>query len=160
MPDALDYEAAIRVLRGSLLEAGVNLRAFDVRSRGRPRLLTARDWAELAGIEALLAARLEQALARELRVEPWTWPGRVLAFWRGVAGGLAAERAFAASRLRAATEQPVEQWRAAAPQLESTLWPFFSQRTRYLANTMALALDEPAPYPPLVWLPRDLRFKE
>ena len=39
------------------------------------------------------------------------------------------------------------------------LWSFFCPRTHHLANTLALALGEPSPYPALFWHPGQRTFK-
>ncbi len=38
-------------------------------------------------------------------------------------------------------------------QIEASLWPFFVKCTHHLANTCALALDEPSSYPAIFWHP-------
>jgi len=154
----LGYDAAVAVLRAALAESGGSARAFELRSRARPRLLTARSWHELAVIEALLAARLATALSRELRVPPWSLAARARAGATFAARALAPETRVVRRVFERARTHPVERWRAAAPQLEGMLWPFFSARTRYLANVAALALSERAPYPPLLWHPARKEF--
>ena len=124
-----------------------------------PELLTARSWAELASIEALLAATLEQAIQRELKTDPWTTGPWIASLARIVRNGLwGGERSLVARTFAETRSHAVESWRPQAPQLEASLWPFFVDRTRYLANNMALALDERTPYPPLVWNPRRQAF--
>jgi hypothetical protein len=108
-------------------------------------------WAELAEIEALLVRGLEEALRRELRIEPWTLSVRTRAGARAVAESLRGEEPLVRALISEARDHPVQDWRRRAPQLESELWPFFVARTEYLANGLALALNEPAPYPVLVW---------
>lgn len=157
--DELGYDETLRALRRSLVVATGNAQAFGIRARGRPSLLSARGWAELAEIEAVLAQHLVQALRRELRAEPLSFWGRTAAMWRGIAGAVAPERSFVARLFRSASAHPVESWRAGAPQLEADLWPFFSARTHHLANALALALNEPAPYPPLFWHPGAREFR-
>ena len=143
------------MLRRSLAESSGNARAFSWRSRGKPQLLTARSWAELAGIEALLAARVEQAIQRELRTDPWTTGPWIASLVRIARNGLwGGERSVVARTFAETRAHRVETWRQQSPQLEASLWPFFVDRTRYLANSMALALDERTPHPPLVWNPR------
>lgn len=158
MGEEVGYEDALRALRASLAEAAGNARVFAIRSRGAPRLLSAHSWGELAEIETLLVRELVLALRNELRVEPWSYATRLRAGWRGVLGGLRPEAGLVAGLLRELLEHPVERWRAGAPQLEAGLWPFFSARTRYLANTFALALNEPAPHAPLIWHPGRREF--
>ena len=159
MGEALGYEQALRALRGSLAQVAGNARAFAIRARGRPALISGHSWAELAQIEQLLAAKLEAVLRRELRAEPWSGFARLRALARGIRGGLEGERSFARRLLEEARAHPVERWRSGTPQLEETLWPFFSARTRYLANTLALALDEPTPHRPLIWHPARREFR-
>jgi hypothetical protein len=156
--EALGYDEAVAVLRRALAEAGGGARAFEIRARARPQLLSARSWHELAVIETLLAERLATALSRELRVSPWRFTTRARAGVRFVSGALVPEARAVRGVFERTRAHPVERWRAAAPQLEATLWPFFSARTRYLANVTALALSEPAPYPPLLWHPARREF--
>ncbi len=158
--EALGYDETLTVLRRSLVVATGNAQAFGIRARGRPRLLSARGWAELAEIERLLALRLTDSLRRELRVAASSGWGRTQATWRGLAGGLASEPGFVARLFHEVRAQPVERWRAGAPQLESSLWPFFCARTRYLVNTLALSLNEPAPHPALFWHPGAREFRD
>ena len=159
MGDDLSYNEAIAVLRGSLIEASGNARAFAIRSRGRPRLLSARTWEQLAQIEARLARDLEDTLRLELHTEAWTWLARTRAFYRGPWLGLLGEDRLVRALYHTATTHPVDLWRAGTPQLEASLWPFFSARTHYLANTLALALDEPAPHPARIWNPARQAFR-
>ncbi len=161
MGDDLSYNEAIAVLRGSLIEASGNARAFAIRSRGRPSLLSARTWEQLAQIEARLARDLEDTLRLELHTEAWTWLARTRAFYRGPRLGLLGEERLVRELYRSAARHPVDLWRAGAPQLEASLWRFFSARTHYLANTLALALNEPAPHPALIWNPgrREVRSR-
>ncbi len=160
MTGGLGYDATVRVLREALVEAEGNARGFAVRARGRPELLSSHTWRELAEIEDFLAQRLEAALRNELRVVPHTAFTRIRAHWRGLWGGLASEQGLVRRLLHASTHSPVEAWRAGAPQLEAVLWPFFASRTQYLANTLALALDEPAPSPALIWHPGRREFRQ
>ena len=160
MAEALGYDETLAVLRRSLVVATGNAQAFGIRSRARPKLLSARSWAELALIEGLLAQRLTDSLRRELRVAPSTGWGRYQSTWRGLAGGLASEPRYVARLFQELRAHPVEQWRAGAPQLESSLWPFFSARTRYLVNTLALTLNEPSPHPALFWHPGAREFRD
>ena len=156
----MDYDEAVRVCRRGLIEAGANAQGFALRAaRGGSGRVSAATWSELAQIEHLLKPRLEQALRRELRVEPWPFPtplqASLMAFWRALAPeGLVARRLF----LNAASGA-VDRWRTGAPQLEGLVWPFWVERTHYLANTLALALNEPAPYPILMWQPRQREFR-
>ena len=136
-----------------LAEATGNARAFAVRARGRPRLLSARAWGELAEIEARLSALVEDVLRGDLRAEPWSLPMRYRAGFGAVVGALRGEPGLLQSLLERARSQPTSSWRRGAPQLEEGLWPFLAERTEHLANTAALALNEPAPFPPLVWHP-------
>ncbi len=158
MAQELGYEAAVAVLRAALADASGSARAFEVRSRARPELLSARSWHELAVIETLLAERLATALARELRVAPWSLTARARAGASFVAVALAPESRDVRRVFARARSHPVERWRAGARQLEATVWAFFCARTRYLANVTALALSEPAPYPPLLWHPARREF--
>jgi hypothetical protein len=131
-----------------------------MRARGRPELVSSRSWAELAEIEALLGARLQAAIRQELRAEPLTPVVQLRALWRALRDGLlAAEARLVRRQLRAAASHPVASWRSGAPQLEADLWPFLEARTHYLANTFALALDEPAPFAPLIWHPGSRSFR-
>ena len=57
--EELSYDDAVLVLRGSLVEAAANARVFALRARRGGRLLTARDWAQLAEIEAGLEHDLD-----------------------------------------------------------------------------------------------------
>ncbi len=159
MNGGLSYEETVRVLRGALVESEGNSRGFAVRARGRPELVSSHTWQELAEIEDLLAQHLEAALRSELRVVPHTAFTRIRAHWRGLWGGLASERALIRRLFHESTHSQVEAWRAGAPQLEAVLWPFFVSHTQYLANTLALALDEPAPSPPLIWHPGRREFR-
>ena len=154
----LDYDTAIVLLRHELRRVACNARVFALRSRARPTLLSARSWAELAQIEAELQDLLEHTLRLELHVEPWTGWGRVQTGISSFLSSLRGERRLLESLLEEATRHPIEHWRNDAPQLEDALWPFLSGRTRYLANMLALALDEPAPFPPLLWQPRRRQF--
>ncbi len=159
MAEELRYDDAITALRKALMEARTNARAFAVHARARPRLLSARTWAELAEIELLLARRLEQALSRELRVAPWTPLDRVRTWLGGLFGGLRPESRLVGELWRATLAHPVERWRTGTPQLEESLWPFFVSRTRHLANALALAQNEPAPYPQIFWHPGRRQFQ-
>jgi hypothetical protein len=156
--EALDYDEVVALLRRALAEAGGHARAFELRARARPQLLSGRSWHELAVIEALLAERLRRALVHELRVEPWTFGVRARAGASFVLGALVPESRAVRRVFERTRAHPVERWRAGAPQLEQALWPFYSARTRYLANVTALALSEPAPYPPHLWHPARREF--
>jgi hypothetical protein len=147
------WDDAVRALRGALAVSRANVRAFGMRAAGRPGLLTPRQWAELAAIEERLAALLTDALRRELRVEPWTFTSGLRALARTARDVALGERAQVERLLAESRTHPVEDWRAAAPGLEKPLWSLMRGRTRHLANTAALALNEPAPYPPLFWHP-------
>lgn len=163
MPDvgeSLDYDATLRALRRTLGEVAGNARAFGMRAKGRPELVSSRTWAELAEIELLLGAQLQATIRQELRAEPLTPLVQLSAFWRTFREGLlTGEARLVRRQLWAASSHPVSSWRRGAPQLESSLWPFFEARTHYLANTFALALDEPAPFPPLIWHPGSRSFR-
>ena len=159
MTEELSYDDALHVLRGSLAEVAGNARVFALRARRGGGLLSARDWAELAEIEARLEHDLADTLRLELNVDPWTWSGQTWALYRGVWLALHREPRLVRGIFESARQSPVEQWRAAAPQLEASLWPFFADRTRYLANTLALALHEPAPFPVLIWHPGRRAFR-
>lgn len=154
----ISYDETIVLLRGELRNVARNARVFALRSRGRPTLLGARSWAELAQIEAELQDLLQHTLQLELHVDPWTRWGRSGTALGSFIDSLASERRLLQRLFAGALHHPVEHWRAGVPQLEDALWPFLSARTRYLANTLALALDEPAPFPPLVWQPRRRQF--
>ncbi len=160
MHGGLSYDETVRVLRAALVEAEGNARGFGVRARGRPELVSSHSWRELAEIEDLLAQQLEAALRNELRVAPHSAFTRMRAHWRGLWGGLASERALMRRLFHESRHSQVATWRAGAPQLEAVLWPFFAARTQYLANTLALALDEPAPAPPLIWHPGRREFRQ
>lgn len=151
MAEAFDYDEAVVALRGALAETAAQARAFAIRARGRPALVSARSWAELAEIEAHLARDLEDCLRLELHVDPWPMTVRIRAGLRGVLTALASEPRLVERLLTGAADHPVERWRRAAPQLEASLWPLFVSRTRHLANAAALALNEPQPYPALFW---------
>jgi hypothetical protein len=154
----LSYDETVRALRGALAEAAGHARAFAVRARGRPQLVSTRTWGELAEIEALLAGAVETTLRRELRVEPWTLFVRGRTGARIIVESLRGERGLVRTLFEEARTHAVREWRQGAPQLEPTLWPFFVARSDYLANTFALALDEPAPHPPLLWHPGRREF--
>jgi hypothetical protein len=155
----LGYDAALRVLRGALAAAAANAQAFATRSQLGQGLLSARGWSELAEIEAELTRRLEHALRRELRADPWPVPARLHCWLRAQRDIWSGERATLLRQLREASALPLGRWRAGAPQLESALWPFFEQRTHHLANTLALALGEPAPFPAIIWHPGRREFR-
>ena len=159
MSEGFDYDRAIQLLRRSLIETAGNAQAFAIRARGRPKLVSARNWAELAEIEARLARDLDDTIRLELRVGGFTFIGRALAFYRGIWLGLQSETWVVNKLFRDAAEHPIEQWREASPQLEASLWPFFVKRTHHLANTLALALDEPSPYPIIFWHPGRHEFQ-
>jgi hypothetical protein len=148
----------IGLLRRELRRVARNARVFALRSRARPTLLSARSWAELAEIEAELQDLLQHTLRLELHVEPWTALGRVRTGIGSFLDSLRGERRLLERLLDEAVQHPIERWRSGVPQLEDALWPFLGGRTRYLANMLALALDEPAPFPPLLWQPRRRQF--
>jgi hypothetical protein len=158
--ESLDYDATLRVLRKALGEAAGNARGFGMRAGGRPELLSSRIWSELSEIESILGGHLQGAIQQELRAKPWTPAVQLSALWRTLQNGLLAGEARLIQRqLRAASSHPVSAWRRGAPQLEPSLWPFLEARTHYLANTFALALDEPAPFPALIWHPGTQSFR-
>jgi hypothetical protein len=158
--ESLDYDATLRVLRRTLGKVAGNARAFGMRARGRPELISSRTWAELAEIELLLVAQLQTAIRQELRAQPLTPLVQLSALWRAFRDGLmGGEARLVRRQLHAASSHPVASWRRGAPQLEPSLWPFLEARTHYLANTFALALDEPAPFPPLIWHPGSRSFR-
>jgi hypothetical protein len=157
--DGLSYDETIKVLRAALVEVEGNTWAFQVRSRGQPKLLSSHAWRELGEIEALLVESIVEALSCELRAEPWTRFARLRARGRGLLKALAGERGVIERLCREFTHSPVEGWRRATPQLEATVWPFFVARTHYGANTFSLALDQPAPFPPLIWHPGRREFQ-
>ena len=159
MGEEFSYDDAVAALRDSLVEAAANARGFAIRARGRPKLLSARAWAELAQIEALLARDLVDCLKLELHEEPSSPFREMVALLRGLWRALISEPALVRRLYRDASQHPVEAWRAAAPQLEASLWPFFAARTRHLANTTALALNEPQPWPALFWHPARREFR-
>jgi hypothetical protein len=113
---------------------------------------------ELAEIEAILAADLEANLRRELRVEPWTMAMRYRAGLGAIVEALRGEEGLVGALLDRARRQPTDRWRQGAPQLEESLWPFLAGRTEHLANTLALALNQPAPFAPLLWHPGRQQF--
>ncbi len=151
MAGTLGYDQVVRLLRSALAQSSGNAWAFQVRSRGRPNLLSGPTWRTLCEIERLLVARVEQALRQDLRVEPRPWQIALSGQLRGLRIALAAERGTVRRLHDEAVRARVSSWRERAPQLEARLWPFFTERTQYLANTLALALNEPAVFPALVW---------
>ena len=151
MAEPFGYDEAVIALRGALVETAAQARAFAIRARGRPALVSTRAWAELAEIEALLARDIQDCLRLELHVDPWPMTVRIRAGLRGLATALASEPRLVERLLTEATHHPALQWRQAAPQLEASLWPLFVARTQHLANAAALALNEPQPYPALFW---------
>ena len=157
-PRDLGYEEVVALLRRELRGVARNARVFGLRSRARPSLMSARSWAELAQIEVELQDILEHTLRLELHVEPWTGWGRTAVGVGSFIDSLADERRLLTRLFGTAAHHPVERWRAGVPQLEDALWPFLSGRTRYLANTLALALNEPAPFAQLIWHPRRRQF--
>jgi hypothetical protein len=159
VPDALDYDATLRALRASLIEVQGNARAFAIRARGRPSLLSTRGWAELAQIEQRLARDLADSVRLELHEEPGSLVNRARAEIRGLRLGLASEPRLLSHLMEEASSHPIQEWRPLAPQLEASLWPFFAARTEHLANAAALALNEPQPFPPLFWHPARSEFQ-
>ena len=159
MEEQFGYDDVLRALRSSLVDAQANARAFALRARGRPALVSIRAWGELAAIEVRLARDLADCVRLEMREEPWTLAGRASAVLRGLRRGLVGEERLVMRLFRDTRSHPVERWRATAPQLEASLWPFFVARTHHLANAMALALNEPAPFPAVYWHPGRLEFR-
>ncbi len=159
MAGALGYDGTVRLLRSALAKTSGNAWAFQVRSRGQPKLLSASTWKSLCEIEQLLVAQIEQALRQDLRVEPRPWRVALSGQLRGLRVALAAEPGTVRRLHDEAVRARVSTWRERAPQLEARLWPFFVERTQYLANTLALALDEPAVFPALVWHPGRREFR-
>ncbi|MFQ5513400.1 MAG: hypothetical protein ACE5FG_03095 [Myxococcota bacterium] len=152
------YDEALAFLRSALVESAGNARAFERRAGGRPTQLSPRAWRELSEIELQLTNVLENVIRSELRETPWNGWLRLRAQALGCRGALGAEQRLIQRVHRRCVDAPLEQWRDARPQLEGVLWPFFVDRTQYLANTLALALDEPAPYRPLIWHPGRREF--
>ena len=159
LENELSYDDAVAVLRGALVEVSGNVRVFAIRSRLGAGLLSGRGWAELARIETKLERDLEDTLRLELRAEPWSWWMRTQALYRGLWLGLHGEPRLVRGLFDNARTHPVEQWRQGAPQLEASLWPLFVARTHHLANILALALDEPAPFDALFWHPSRQEFR-
>ncbi len=159
MESKLDYAAAVRVLQNALLEVAANARGFALRAQGKPTRLSARNWHELAEIEAFLSYQLEQNLRREMKATPWSPFRQMRAMFQGYWIGFGDEEARIRRAHQLVVASPVERWRAGAPQLEASLWPFFQDRTHYLANTFSLALNEPAPFPTLIWRPDRRAFQ-
>ena len=153
----IGYDEIVGLLRRELGGVARNVRVFALRARVRPTLVSPREWTLLAEIETELQELLQHTLQLELHVDPWTMRRQLGSMLGSLIGGLRGERPLLLALLRDAADHPVERWRAGAPQLQD-LWPFFAARTHYLANTFALALDEPAPFPPLVWNPRRREF--
>jgi hypothetical protein len=157
---ALGYDEALAVLRGQLVAARANASVFGSLARaGSGGLLSPRGWAELADIEAELARQLEQNLRRELRADPFPVLSAGRAFLRQTVDRFSPERALAQRRLTETRELPLSRWRAGIPQLENGLWDFTIGRSHHLANTLALALNEPAPFPVVVWQPARRQFR-
>jgi hypothetical protein len=150
-PRRLGYDEVVRELRVALIACTANAQAFAARRHLARDRISARTWSELAQIEARLAKRLHSALQSELRAQPWTFAARVRATVRSLRDEWSRERPLLVRRLREAQALPVAAWRAGNPQLEARVWPFLQNRTEHLANALALALNEPAPFPPIVW---------
>ncbi len=159
MSQGLGYDATLRIVRTALVAARGNAWGFQVRSRGAPKLLSRRAWQELCEIETLLVHALREVVRRELHAEPHTLLMRMHTGWRCLSVALMGERNVIVRLLREGVASPLETWRRDAPQLETSLWPFFVSRTQHLANVCALALDEPAPFPPLIWHPGQRGFQ-
>jgi hypothetical protein len=159
LSEGLSYDETELLLRNSLVEVSGNARAFALRSRAGARLVSKRSWSELAQIEAQLERDLADTLRLELRSEPWSWLARTRALGRGLGLGITSEAHLIRVLFERVRAHPVERWREDAPQLEASLWPLYVARTHYLANTLALALDEPAPYPALIWNPHRREFR-
>jgi len=156
----VDYDEAVQICRRGMIDAAANAQGFALRAaRGAKGQVSAATWSELAQIEQILLPRLERALRQELRVPPWPFPSRPQAHGLGLWRGLGPESAVAPRLFLAAASGAVDRWRSSAPQLEGVVWPFWVERTHYLANTLALALNEPAPYPVLMWHPRQREFR-
>ncbi len=158
MGEPLSYDDAVRVLRRGLVESSAHARAFAVRAKGRPKLISARSWQELAQIEALLSRVLAETLRHDLRVDPFTYGVRAVSMLRRIRESLRGEERLVQGLFTETRSHPVRQWREGAPQIKGELWSFFEARTEYLANTFALALNEPSPYAPLVWNPGRQEF--
>ena len=164
MPDALSYDATLHLLKRALIEIHGNAIAFlrrGQRSPSRaPHTLSPRTWQELATIEALLSRDLEDCIRLELHEEPWNPWAHIFTVFGGLWRSFGSEEKLLRSLHASLSSLPLDQWRTGAPQLEPSLWPFFANRTPYLANTAALALNEPPPYPTLIWLPRERKFRK
>ena len=159
MSQDLGYDATLRIVRAALVTAEGNAWGFQVRSRGAPKLLSRRAWQELCEVEGFLVSALREVLRRELRVEPQTLLMRLRTGWRCLSVALVGEQNVIVRLLGEGVASPLETWRRDATQLEASLWPFFVSRTQHLANVCALALDEPAPFPPLIWHPGQRQFQ-
>ncbi len=159
MGEGLDYDGALRLLRELLCEAAANTWAFRLRARRSPTLLSERGWMELAEVESRLRHCLEQGIRHELRTDAWTYLLRVRTVARGLRLALVGERAVVERLRHTSACAPLEAWRRGAPQLEQRLWPLLVPRTHHLANALSLALNEPAPFPPLIWHPGRGEFR-
>jgi hypothetical protein len=155
----LSWDETVAVLQGVWVELQSNARAFQTRARGRPALLSAHQWGELADIEALTLPQLERALRSELHVEPGGTTAQVRIAMGSLRDGLRSERALLEALARRPSAHQIESWRAGTPQLEGSLWPWLADRCQHLANAVALALSEPAPYTVVIWQPRERRFQ-
>ena len=155
----LDYDETERLLDRLLVELKANSRAFRIRASGRPQCMSGAQWAELAEIDSLVAATLHEVMRREFRSEPGGPWADLTAAVTGLTGGLVSERRLLSRLHERCAAQPVERWRAGAPQLEASLWPLFCDRTQHLANSVALALNEPAPHPAIIWQPHLRAFR-
>ena len=158
MSRSFDYAETLRVLRDTKVQAVGNAWAFGVRAGSSPSLLSPHAWRELGEIESLLEHTLRDVIRRELRAEPAPYFSFLKARWRGLRVGLGNEDSAVRRLLSELTQSSVDQWREGAPQLEASLWPFLTDRTHYLANTLSLALSEPAPYPAMIWHPGRREF--
>ena len=155
----LDYDEAVRVLRRRLVSSHATASAASSRAGRQDGEVSGRTWSEIAEIDALLVLQLETALTRELRATPWPGLSRARAFYAGIYRGFRGERDLALQLFEEARDEPVGAWRARAPQLEASLWPFWEDRNHFVANSLALALSEPAPFPAVIWISRERRFR-
>ena len=164
MSEELTYDATLALLKRSLLEIHGNAIGFLRRGERRPSnadiALSPRSWQELATIEALLARDVEDCIKLELHEEPWSPWSHMGTVFRGLFLSIGSDEKVLRKLHADLADHPVDHWRAGAPQLEASLWPLFANRTHYLANTVALALNEPPPYPTLIWLPRERKFRK
>jgi hypothetical protein len=156
----LGYDEALAVLRALLVAVRANTAVFASLSRsGQGGLLSPRGWAELAEIEAELARQLDLNLRRELRAEPFPPLCTLRVLLRETLDRFSPERSVILRRMAETRDLPLARWRAGSPQLENGFWDFAIGRSHHLANTLALALDEPAPFPVVVWQPARRQFR-